>query len=472
MGIRINEISDQYYFYYSSSNPPTPPTRKVYGFHINATESNPSSAVTYLEDAVGMTPAHMGASSFEYGSWENAFFMPKPCILNNDGTVKWYINPNNYGKKLDSDEDSWHRNMSAAINVMMEWPLIWYKFEATDEQGSGNFYVSDEQVDESYHCWCNMDCDGNIIPHFYTAVYRSTPYYWQGSGSNIKYRLRSMSSYPLITTSDVDPDGGLDRDTEYLYATNNNVSDKQEWATALWCDRVLISALLVLISKTLDSQSAFGNGYLIPIDSSEYPGRIAAGAAVSGSLDSAGLFYGNTTDGSEHVKVFGMEDFWGFTAIRVWGAWFSGGSGTIDPYVSVKLTYGTQDGSSGTGWNNYQYYKSTYSAPYEYSGVEHTVDGWVNNLSFTESGFFPRHVGFTYDGTGGNNIFECDGYYMNSTHVSRWLSVGAAFKSLETGPEQDIKEYGLFSMYEFIEQSNLWYVGTMLSCKPVLSASE
>ena len=31
----------------------------IYGFHINSNESDPSAAVTYLKDAVGMTPAKM-----------------------------------------------------------------------------------------------------------------------------------------------------------------------------------------------------------------------------------------------------------------------------------------------------------------------------------------------------------------------------------------------------------------------------
>ena len=32
---------------------------KLYGFHIDSNESDPSEAVTYLEDAVGMKPAFM-----------------------------------------------------------------------------------------------------------------------------------------------------------------------------------------------------------------------------------------------------------------------------------------------------------------------------------------------------------------------------------------------------------------------------
>ena len=53
----------------------------IYGWHIDPLVSDPAHAVTYLEDAVGMTPAAMGAESFSYGSWGDAFFMSKPCML-------------------------------------------------------------------------------------------------------------------------------------------------------------------------------------------------------------------------------------------------------------------------------------------------------------------------------------------------------------------------------------------------------
>ena len=78
-------------------------SRTIYGFHVDSTESDPEAAVTYLADAVGMTPAHMDFANdrFDYGSWKNAFFMPRPCMLKSDGTVGEYLDPNDYSKKTD-----------------------------------------------------------------------------------------------------------------------------------------------------------------------------------------------------------------------------------------------------------------------------------------------------------------------------------------------------------------------------------
>lgn len=46
----------------------TAETPTVYGWHIDPSISNPAQAVTYLADAVGKTPAAMGASTFSYGA--------------------------------------------------------------------------------------------------------------------------------------------------------------------------------------------------------------------------------------------------------------------------------------------------------------------------------------------------------------------------------------------------------------------
>ena len=74
---------------------------KIYGWHVNPDISDSSNAVTYLKDAIGMTPASMGSTTFDYGSWENAFFMPKPCMLKANGKVDYYLDPNDYTKKLN-----------------------------------------------------------------------------------------------------------------------------------------------------------------------------------------------------------------------------------------------------------------------------------------------------------------------------------------------------------------------------------
>ena len=112
--------------YFITDAAPDDPTY-IYGFHIDPDESDSYDCVTYLADAVGMTPAVMGTTAFNYGSWENAFFMPKPCMLKFDGTVDYYLDPNDYTKKADGTASD-IADLSYGGNAMMEFPLIWYKF--------------------------------------------------------------------------------------------------------------------------------------------------------------------------------------------------------------------------------------------------------------------------------------------------------------------------------------------------------
>ena len=67
---------------------------KIYGVSIDLANSNPETAVTYTDDAVGMTG---GAAA-----WDSMpiFKDIKPCVLKN-GVVQYYLNPANLAQKAD-----------------------------------------------------------------------------------------------------------------------------------------------------------------------------------------------------------------------------------------------------------------------------------------------------------------------------------------------------------------------------------
>ena len=73
-------------------NGSSPSGDKDYGpfcFRIDTSNSNPTTAVTYMGNNADYTPATMNFSTgtLDYGSWENAFFQPRPVMLKYDGTV-------------------------------------------------------------------------------------------------------------------------------------------------------------------------------------------------------------------------------------------------------------------------------------------------------------------------------------------------------------------------------------------------
>ena len=77
-----------------------------YGYRISKSEPDPFQRVEYIFDAAGFTPAHMvfnedsDTNYFDYGDWKSVWFVRdnKPCMLKYDGTVDYYLDPDDYSK--------------------------------------------------------------------------------------------------------------------------------------------------------------------------------------------------------------------------------------------------------------------------------------------------------------------------------------------------------------------------------------
>ena len=436
----------------------------IYGFCINQDESDPDDRVVYLKDAVGMTPASMGSTSFNYGSWQNVFFMSKPCMLKYDGTVDYYLDPNDYSKKIDGTPSD-ISDPSYNGNVMVEWPLIWYKFEY-DENKNCYFYVSNKKVDDTYHCWCNYDCNNNIIEHFYNAAYNGTAtvkynevenienenpstngwyecenglYFLstdtEASSDKVYYtkvidnsKLRSLSGVQLISANG---NGNTSGAVEAERAVANNTTDKIEWYTDVLSDYQLITMLLVLIGKSTNIQAKFGRGL-------DTGGQSAKEAYATGTLNDKGLFWGDTANGTSAVKVFGIENFYGCVWHRV-----AGMVGTNNKY-KVKLTHGTIDGSTAEGFN------SDGTGYIDLDIDQPAANGYIKYCTFTDYGFVPT------DSTGSSTTFYADYDYRGTGYL---LMGGSASNGVYSGPFCVNLNRGFLI--------TCWYVSAFLSCKPL-----
>ena len=395
-----------------------PTNRVVYGWHIDPSIVDSSNCITYLEDAIGKTPAAMGASAFSYGDWGDAFFIPRPCMLRYDGTVAYYLDPNDYTKKADGTVSD-IANPAFEGNAMMEWGMIWYKFEGGETTGEGNFYVANYQVDSSYKCWCNTDSENHITPHFYTAIYNST-------GTT---QLRSLSGVKLTSANG---NGGTTTTQETTRALANNTTDAVEWYIETWCDRLLINALLVLMGKSADLQSVFGNGIIGGSQS-------AKEAYTTGTLNDKGLFWGDTSGQSTAVKAFGSENPWGL----VWHR--TAGCISVDRVLKVKLTWGTADGSTTTGYNQT-------GSGYISDGTIPSSNNYVTKLAFNGYGFMTAATGAI-----ASSPFK-DYFYQNTG--TRYLLVGGS------SGNGDIAGAFYFNLNNAPELAN-WSIAAALSCKPL-----
>lgn len=350
-----------------------PGYRPIYGFDMDLTNSDPDGCVAYVGANAGYQRAHMDFANDEWlwGDWQGAFFMPRPCMLSFSGEVKRYLDPDDYTKFSDGTTSDVATSTTA--NAMMEWPVIWVK-----RWTSGGLYcfrVSEAEFDGA-NCYANVNAAGDVV-RFYTPIY-----FGSKDSSNRLRSLSGKSNYVSTTTTD---------EREKAMANGSG------WDIERIVDRWLICDLLTLITKSRDSQTSVGTGRCKSSNTS---------AIGQGTMDAKGLFWGSN-DEEVGVKVFGMENFWGNLWRRQVG-WV-----LVSGTQKVKLTEGTQDGSTGTGYNETGegYISVSDATPSGTSG------GYVSTNVVEPYGLLPKVA------SGTATTYSCDGLLFNN-EGTRLVCVG------------------------------------------------
>jgi len=394
----------------------------VYGFHINSSEANPSLAVSYVRDAVGMVPAKMDYEHdvFNWGTWGDAFFLPRPCMVKSSGVRDYYLDPDDYTKKLDGTPSD-VANIDYDGNAMMEWGngehIIWIKFVADkNDPHSGTVLIADHKEDDGFTCYPFINRLGNQVMHFYTPIY---------NGSLVKTVLRSISGQAIMINQNAQ--------NEVNAARRNG----DAWNTEMWCDVQLINALLILMGKSLDTQSVFGNG--------NYQGGSQTTLLNPGTMNDKGMFWGSNSTASPStvgVKVFGMENWWGNQWRRFAGLINDNGA------IKAKLCFGTADGSDTDDYN-------ITGAGYIDTGLTSPANGYVKHSVLHSTGLYP-----SVTSGGSSTTYYCDYHYTNNANVN-YASRGGACG--------DSSVVGAFYLYLCYGASLAgWCFGAAPSCKPLL----
>ena len=351
---------------------------KIYEFTIDDNDSNPFTAVQYVGENADYTPAYMdyNTGKFNYGSWEGAFFMGlmRPCMLKYDGTVDYYLDENDLGLKADGVTPSDNKNTSYGGNAMLQVGQIWIKEENVN--GRKHICIANKKVDDDYDCWTHLKADGTYKEYCYRALY---------NGSLIDNKIRSLSGQECCRN--------VAGNLQLQYAKANGSG----WRADVYNFRRLINYLLILMSRSLDMQTAFGTGRYTGYVSTSNTGQII----TTGTNDKKGRFYGDDSNG--RVTVFWMEDWWG----EIWkfteGIIQSGGK------LLYKMCEGTQDGSTVSDYNSD-------GTGYIDSGV--TLSGTITELYIKKMQLVP-HLGLvpTGESGGSSSTYYCDGMWSNSTVV-------------------------------------------------------
>lgn len=394
----------------------------LFGFTIDQNESDPDAMVSYIEDNKKFKKAFMDytADRFNYETWGDAFFIPRPCMLNTNGTVAYYLDPDDYTKKADGT-DSDVANPDFDGNAMNEWGKIFWK--VTDNgDGTGTFLFSDKKVDEDFVCWSNIDENGDEIPNFYTPLY---------DGSLINGKLRSLSGKT--------PMASKTRQQELDYAHANNPSGVHMYETDVFCDVQLFRMLCVLISRSTNSEKAFGTG-----NNNSYVSASNTGIKNTGTMDKKGMFWGDQTN-KVGVKIFGREHGYGNT-YKSCAGWMN-----VRGTQKIKMTYGQSDGSTVDGYN----ITGDGYITVEDATLSGTSYGYISLCRFTENGIIPKQA------SGSSTTKYCDGLYFNNGQVNYAMVYGGSSVGAYSGlflSRLDDTNYGLGVTYN-----------ASISCKPPLA---
>lgn len=385
----------------------------LYGYDLTVADSNPATRISYPSDVEnsGFTAAKM-ASSFSYGGWPSTpgeKFMPRPCMLKYDGTVAYYLNPNDLTKKADGTASD-VANVNFGGNAMMEWPKIYVK--RWESGGVYHFRCSDVKVDNDYECWSNYDKNNNEIPHFYTPIFFGSK---DSSG-----RMRSISGQAnMVSTT-------AQQEIDAAKLNGANI-----WYTEVLADRQLINDLLTMMFKSTNLQVTAGMGVVN-----------ASAAIAPGTMNTKGMFWGDVSGKTSGVKVFGMENWWGNIYRRIAG-WM-----LVNNAHKVKLTRGTKDGSTVSDYN-------IDGSGYLTLSANITTNGYISAMKTEKHGRYPITA------SGSDTTYESDYVYQNSG--TRYAFVGGYWSSgLNAGP---------FCAYlsSAVPIAGTG-IGAALSCKPLAAA--
>lgn len=365
-----------------------------YGVCID--ENNPieSESVTYLHGydnenykplkvIMGDDNSNIDDNRCDWGNWKYAPFMPRPCMLKYNGTVDYYLNPDDYTLK-ENGEASDVSNTAYEGNAMMEFSPVFVKAKRvitpasedgqTPESSKLYLYFCSHKYDDDYECYPCLKEDGTYADHFYMSIYEAT---------NVDGKLRSLS---LNRTPTIRITGGL------AGCLNLAKQNGQGWCIDLWNDADLLRCLFVLITKRLNSRAAIGCGC------------ITFNCCATGSSDKKGMFWGAAAAQAKYgTKYFGIENFWGHNHHYC--------AGILSPdraTFHVKNTYSIADGTTGFGYNDT-------GAGYIKTGISRPGSGYVKKIN-GEKGLITMPVA-----VGGSNTTYYTDYFYGGSYSGFWL---------------------------------------------------
>lgn len=369
----------------------------IFGVAIDATNSNPNTALTYINDAQGLTPMSGNNGNFQWGGWQSIFnsLDIKPCLFKN-GVVQYYLNPNDFNKKADGTNADITSGSDGDVMIEFGKPIYW-KFS---QVGSTRYVQwSLTKIDDEYKALAHT-VGVTVRPKIRVAAYLG---YYDGT------KLRSLSGKT--------PTGNQTIGTFRTYAQTGGSGYQQMGYYPL----TMLQVLYTVFFKSLDSQTALGRGY---VDGN-------AGATNTGSTNAKGMFYGST-NGSEQMKFCGIEDFYGNCYYWIDG-FFS------DANRNMLISDQSVFNDTGTGYTNFG------------QSATGDINGYISDVQGgTETGFVVKAT------SGSASTYYCD---YGRLYASRLPSFGGNWSNVSLTGAFQLNVEELASYLHPTVASRLMHIG-------------
>lgn len=334
------------------------PFRKMTAI-IDLSNSNPTSSVTYADDAVGMTA---GSSA-----WDD-FFGHYPVLLKN-GVEVGKLQRNNFDKFEDGSTAD--ISSGSAGDAMIAFPRRGLSIKTVGTKIYVSMTDDPDNADFEYNAHTRGTTPKDV---FYLGVYK---------GYTASSKLRSLKGKTITANQTIG--------TFRTQAQANGSGYEQSGFYQLTFRQVMF----ILKYKTLNSQSAVGMGYVL----SSHSAAIESGGTEAWGMDCELIKATNPTymtDQNHHVKCFGLEDFWG----NIW-EWIDG---LVSDSSRNVLTANSGFNDSGSGYTNNGN-----------GGVSSNIGNYMSKpQGSTKAGFVAKEV------SGSETTYFCDYTYLYASCVAEF----------------------------------------------------
>lgn len=348
----------------------------TYTLNIDKTNSNSATACTYADDALGMTK---GSSS-----WDNMpiFKQIRPCVFQS-GQVNYYLNPNNWNEKYGTDEPSDLTGEDG--DVMIEFPKFAYKIKTVDNTITVSVSTDDNIIendsDYTYDAFSRLE-EGDL-EYFYKGAFKGS---LDGDG-----KLRSLPGFLPANNKNI----GKFREAAQLNGAHYQQSTYAQ-LKALQC-------LYLIKYGDRNGQNAVGRG-VVSTSAAYVTGYNTTSLDSISSENSTltfGMTFGTTVNSTTHMRLFGIEDFWGC----IW-EWVDG----LTTDASWNII---------TSWNSFSNEGITATTVSTASGLTANSNGYIKDVAGnTAAGFMPVLM------TGGSSsTYWADNGTLSASRVLRFGGV-------------------------------------------------